>query len=61
MKGRGYFDNVCLDERRILSWIIKTIAYEDVNWIHLAKDISLPGNCEPFKSLLSLKGGNLLG
>jgi hypothetical protein len=32
----------------------KTVAYDDVNWFHLAQDISLPGNCE-HENLLNIR------
>jgi hypothetical protein len=37
LKGRDYLEELCIDGKLILDWILKERGWEDVDWIHLAQ------------------------
>jgi hypothetical protein len=38
LKGRYHLEDVGLDRKIILEWILREIWWESVNWMHLAHD-----------------------
>jgi len=38
LKGRDHSEDVGVDGRIILDWILSEIGWEGVDWIHLAQD-----------------------
>jgi hypothetical protein len=38
LKGRYHMEDLVIDWRIILIWILREIGYADVDWIHLAQD-----------------------
>jgi len=37
LKGRDYFEDICVDERIILEWLFGQV-WEDLDWMHLVQN-----------------------